>query len=284
MRLKPGSGAWWQATAIAALLVAIAAAAQPAPQRIVSLVPAATEMLFAVGAGPQVVAVSSYDAFPPEVERLPRVGALLDPDLERILSLRPDMVVIYGSQRDLEQQLERSGVGVFRIVHGGIAEIETTMTALGARAGHGEETRREVDRLRAQIARVRARVAGRPRPRTLIVFGRAPGSLRNLYASGGYGFLHDMLEAAGGENVFADVIRESVQASTEMILARRPEVILELHPEPPATPDLEAWQTLPSVPAVAQKRIHALTGSDLVIPGPRVGDGIERMARALHPD
>ena len=79
-----------------------------APSRIISLVPAVTEMLFAVGAGPRVVGVSSFDHFPKEVERLPRVGALLDPDVERILSLRPDLVVVYRSQTDVLAQLGRA--------------------------------------------------------------------------------------------------------------------------------------------------------------------------------
>jgi iron complex transport system substrate-binding protein len=85
--------------------VACGREATPAPgkaQRIVSLVPAVTEMLFAIGAGPQVVGVSSYDHFPAEVEALPKVGALVDPDTERILSLRPDLVVVYGSQSDVD--------------------------------------------------------------------------------------------------------------------------------------------------------------------------------------
>ena len=84
-------------------------------RRIVSLVPALTEMLFAIGAGPQVVGVSSFDAFPPEVKNLPRVGALLDPDTERILSLRPDLVIIYGSQTDLQTQFERAGIQHVRL-------------------------------------------------------------------------------------------------------------------------------------------------------------------------
>ena len=75
---------------------------------------------------------------------------------------------------------------------------------------------------------MRTRVAGKPRPRTLLVFGREPGSLRNIYASGGRGFLHDMLVAAGGEDVFADIDKESVQARPRLILARAPDVILEL--------------------------------------------------------
>src|SRR5688500_14437022 len=92
--------------------LAALAALQPSatPTRIISLIPAVTEMLFAIGAGPQVVAVSSFDRYPPEVEKLQRVGALIDPDVERILTLRPDLVAIYNSQTDLRAQLERAKV------------------------------------------------------------------------------------------------------------------------------------------------------------------------------
>ena len=92
-----------------AALLAIPVSAQR-PQRIVSLIPAVTEILFAIGAGPQVVGVGSFDTFPPEVSKLPRVGALLDPDTERILSLRPTLVVTYGSQTELQTQLARAGI------------------------------------------------------------------------------------------------------------------------------------------------------------------------------
>ena len=106
------------------------------PGRIVSLVPAVTEMLFAIGAGPQVIAISSYDQDPPEVQRLPRVGALLDPDVERILSLRPDLVVTYGSQTDLKQQLDRASIPIFDYRHAGLADITATIRRLGAATGH----------------------------------------------------------------------------------------------------------------------------------------------------
>ena len=95
---------------VLALVLTTCAFAQAKPARIISLVPGATEMLFAIGAGPRVVAVSSYDKEPPEVTSLPRVGALLDPDVERILSLKPDLIVVYGSQHDLVRQLQRTGV------------------------------------------------------------------------------------------------------------------------------------------------------------------------------
>lgn len=267
--------------------VTLVSAAQ-APQRIVSLVPALTEMLFAIGAGPQVVAVSSYDEDPPEVRSLPRVGALLDPDVERILTLRPDLVITYSSQDDLRTQLQRAAIPTFDYRHGGLPAITGTLRALGTRTGHPSEAARTAQAIEARLAAISARVSGRPRPRTLLVFGRERGALRNIYASGGQGFLHDMLEAAGGANLFADIERESVQATTELILARAPEVILEVRSTDVLTPEAAAreaatWNTLSSVPAVRHRRVVVLTGKGLTVPGPRVADVVESMSRALHP-
>jgi iron complex transport system substrate-binding protein len=259
------------------------------PARIVSLVPALTEMLFAIGAGPQVVAVSSYDEFPPEVKTLPHVGALLDPDVERILALRPDLVVSYGSQTDLQAQLTRAKIRVFSYRHAGLAGIFTTLQELGAAVGRAAEGERLAREIRARLEAIQARARGRPRPRTLLVFERDPASLRGVYVSGGVGFLHDMLGIAGGVNVFADVARESVQPSVETMLARAPEVILEIRAAGLlAAADVDqakrVWSALASVPAVRHGRIQILDGEHLVVPGPRVVQGTEALARALHPD
>jgi iron complex transport system substrate-binding protein len=282
--------AGWMVAAVLTT-VGLTATAQPAPgapRRIISLVPALTEMLFAIGAGPQVVAVSSFDTYPPEVGRLPRAGALLDPDVERVLALTPDLVAVYGSQVDLKRQLERASIPVFDYRHAGLAGLFSTMRALGARTGHAaraEEVARELER---RIDEVRRRTATRPLPRVLLVFGREQGSLRNIYASGGRGFLHDMLSAAGGVNVFADVAQEAVQATTELVLARAPDVILEVHERADWTDADSAqaravWSRLPGVPAVKQGRVVVLGGEGLVVPGPRVAVAVERMAGALHP-
>ncbi|MBI2189069.1 MAG: ABC transporter substrate-binding protein [Acidobacteria bacterium] len=169
---------------------AIASRPATAPAtRIVSLVPALTEMLFAIEAGPQVVAVSSYDDFPPEVQRLPRVGALLDPDVERILSLRPDLVLTYGSQDGLEAQLARAGIRTYSYRHGGLEVLFRTMSELGTATGHAAEAGRTASGIRRQLDAIRARVRGRSRPRVLLVFGREPQSLKQVYVSGGRGFL-----------------------------------------------------------------------------------------------
>jgi iron complex transport system substrate-binding protein len=256
--------------------------------RIVSLIPAVTEMLFAIGAGPQVIAVSSFDEYPPDVEKLPRVGALLDPDLERILSLKPDLVIVYESQVDLRKQLDRASIPTFVYKHAGLADVTETMRQVGARVGRDKEASAAIARVQQHLDQIRARVQGRLRPRTLLVFGRDAMTLRGIYASGGIGFLHDMLGVAGGENVFADVKQQSVQATAELILARKPEVIIEFRPGKMA-PDREAqevaaWSGLAAVPAVRNHRIVLLTDQRTVVPGPRVAEGTELLARALHPE
>jgi iron complex transport system substrate-binding protein len=261
--------------------------ADRAPRRIVSLVPSATEMLFAMGAGPRVAAVSSYDRFPPEVERLPRVGALVDPDVERILSLRPDLVVAYGSQTDLLAQLKRASIPVYVYRHGSLADITAGMRELGARIGLAASADSAAAAVERGLDEVRASVAGRPRPRTLLVIGREPQSLRAISVSGGFGFLHDLLELAGGDNVFGDVKRESMMVATETILAKQPDVILELHYSDSASRDTEArerdaWKLLPGVPAVRNGRIYLLYGGEFVVPGPRVVLTARAFARVLH--
>ena len=125
-------------------------------------------------------------------------------------------------------------------------------------------------------------------PRVLLVFERQPGTLRDVYASGGIGFLHELLEIAGGDNVFADVARESVQPSQETLLERSPEVILEVRAEglieaPESSRERDVWAALPSIAAVRSGRVYFLSGPHLVVPGPRVGQAAEDLARVLHP-
>ncbi len=292
----------WQRTLLVAALAAgtfvsaLAAQTQhPVPAksgpraatRIVSIVPAVTEMLFAIGAGPRVAAVSSFDHFPAEVEALPRVGALLDPDMERILSLRPDLVVTYGSQADLQVALKRAGIRTYSYRHGGVEGALRTIRELGPLTGTEAGATAAAASLQARLDGIGRRVAGRPRPRTMLVFGRQPGTLRSLFVAGGVGFMHDLLTIAGATNVFADIKRESVQPSQELLLVRKPDVVLELNAGQTTVDVSEAvraWAALGSVPAVREGRIHALAGAYLVVAGPRLGDAAEAIARAVHPD
>ena len=278
--------------AIALLLTVLlptTGAGQPHPQRIVSLVPALTEALFVIGAVNQIVGVGSFDAIPSEIAGLPRVGGLLDPDLEQILSLRPDLVVLYGSQTDQLAQLTRAGIATFSYVHGGLAHSISTLRRLGDRTGRTNEARQVVSTITSKLARLSMLLGGRRRPRVLLVFGREPGSLRNIYASGGVGFLHDMLEAAGGRNVLADLPRESIQLTSEAILTTAAEVIIELTYDDGMTrqnqrAERAVWNELSAVPAVRNRRVYLMLGTHFVQPGPRLAETTKAIARILHPD
>jgi len=268
--------------------VAWPASAQTA-RRIVSLVPNVTEILFAVGAGSQVVGVSTYDDFPPETRALPRVGALLDPDTERIFSLRPDLVIVYGSQTELEAQFTRAGIRVFAYRHSGVGNVLQTIRDVARLAGRAADGDRVVRDVQSQLDAIRMRVRGRPRPRTMLVIGRDAGALRGVYVSGGIGFLHELLDIAGGDNLFGDIKRESVQPSNETMIVRAPDVIIELHAgDPPAAAavqkERDAWNLLASVPAVRNMRVHLMYGGYLMAAGPRLGRAAEALARALHPE
>ena len=152
----------------------------------------------------------------------------------------------------------------------------------------GEPAADVADSLDAHISAVRRRVAGRPRPRTLIVFDREKVALRGIYASGGVGFIHDMVDAAGGDNAFADVKQQAVQATTELILARRPEVILELRADPldagARAREIAVWNALTSLPAVRNSRVYFLDEQKTVVPGPRVAEAVELIAHTIHPE
>lgn len=277
------------ATAGAAQARGTTPAKPAAVRRIVSLVPALTEMLFVIGAGPRVVGVSNFDTYPPAVQKLPRVGALLDPDTERILALHPDLVITYGSQDDARTRFERAGIRVFAYRHGGIREVLATMRELGVATGNAAEAAAAAQQMEARIEALRAKVRGRPRPRTALVFDRTPQTLRGLFVSGGVGFMNDMLDAAGAANAFGDIKRESVQPSQEQLLMRAPDVIIEvrarglLNPADTAA-DAATWKALASVPAVKSGRVLFLAGEPLVVPGPRLVEGIDMLARAIHPD
>jgi iron complex transport system substrate-binding protein len=289
----------WRARFVIGVLLAAAAIAcgrggQPAtanlppPQRIVSLVPAVTEMLFAIGAGPKVIAVSSFDHWPPAVNDLTKVGGLLDPDIERIISIKPDLLVADASQAEVIAKAKSAGIRLYPYSLGGLDNLGKTMRDLGAVTGVGPQADAAAASVDARLASIRRRVAGLTRPKTLLVFGREPGALRSIDVSGGVGFLHDIVQLAGGDNVFGRENREWVRVSVENIIATAPEVIIELHYGYHLTParlrtEMEAWSRLPVVPAVRNHRVYLFEGDQFVVPGPRLVDAATDIAAVIHP-
>lgn len=257
------------------------------PRRIVSIVPAVTQMLLAIGAGPQIAGVSSFDDSQ-EVASLPKVGALLNPDIEKLFSLRPDLVVLYESQIEEHAQLKRAQIKTFLYRHGTLPDIPKTLRTIGKRIGKEFEAEQVALGIETELQELKKRTTGLPKPKTLLVFGREPNSIRNVYASGGVGFLHDILEVAGATNVFADIPREATRPSSETILSVSPEIIIELRSKNATENNIQtngnAWKTFSSLPAVQSEQIYVLTGPDLVVPGPNVAHIAKQIANLIHPE
>src|SRR5258705_13076398 len=195
---------------IAAALVAVAtcvALAQPREPvaRIVSTLPTATEMLFALGLGDRVVGVSAFCRYPPQVRSLPSVGNVLRPDFERILTLRPDLVVIADRTPELAGRLTAAHVPFVAVPMTTLADVSTAMLRIGAAAGIEPHAREVVAGLEARLRRVSALAVARPRPRVLVIVGRHPATLSGIVAAGRGSYLDDLVTLAGGDNIVSRV-------------------------------------------------------------------------------
>lgn len=245
------------------------------PQRIVSIAPSVTEILFAVGAAPQVVGVSSADDYPPEVRYKPRVGGV-QLDYERIAILRPDLVVGVASlQRPALERLRVLGYRVMAVDPRSLSDTYGTIQMIGRVTGRGGAARVVLDSMRARESRVTHAVAGSPKPRVFVEIWDQP------FMTAGRGtFLDDLLRLARGTNIFAE-LAEWPQVSEEQILARNPQVILTTSPVADRILRREGWQ---QVAAVRNRRVHELNAAWVARPGPRLVQGLEQIARLLHPD
>jgi iron complex transport system substrate-binding protein len=259
------------------------------PQRIITIAPNSAEIICALGAGERIVGVSKFCVYPPQLRDRPRVGGLFDPDLEKITALTPDLVVLRGRSQSLERLCDKLNIAVYHDRTEKLGDIETCVTELSRRLGRVEEAAALVERFRARLDAIRKRTEGRTRPRVLLTVSRRPDRIANLLTTGKGTFLDEMLELAGGENVFGHLDLAWPQVSPEAIVARRPEVIIELLPELTLTDELERqmrgqWQQLGPLPAVAGRRTYFITDDHALIPSLRYVEIIEKVSRILHPE
>jgi ABC-type Fe3+-hydroxamate transport system substrate-binding protein len=251
--------------------------------RIVSLSPHATEGLFALGAGATVVGVDDYSTEPPAARGLPRVGAYIDPDLEGLVALRPDLVVLAGTQRALAERLELLELPTLVAPDTRLDDVFATLELLGGAVCRPEPAAALSARLRGEIAAAAPR-DGR-RVKAVLVVDRPAGELRQFYVAGPDNFLGDLLTAAGAENVFGDAANPFPQVSLEPILAADPALVLELVPGVDAATAAERvalWRRVaPGLRAVRQGGVAALTEPWLPVPGPSVGRSVARLAELV---
>jgi ABC-type Fe3+-hydroxamate transport system substrate-binding protein len=250
----------------------------PKAERIVSLNPTATEILYAVGAGPRLVGRTAYDMFPAGVVKVKDLGPGLRPNVEAVLSTRPDLVVLYASEsnRDAARRLRASGVrtATFRIDR--IRDFNRVTRLLGELVGDTTAARVTVDSVNATLDRVRAATKDAPHPKVFWPFWESP-----ILTVGGGSFVNEIIEIAGGRNIFADLPQPSPAVAFEELLRRDPDVLLT-GPKTRAKLIGDArWRTLHAV-----RDGHVLVIDTTIVngPGPRVGSSTVGVARLLHPE
>jgi iron complex transport system substrate-binding protein len=271
---------------LAALLAWSVIAATPAlPQRVVSLAPSVTEIVFALGAGDRLVGVSTYCDYPPEAAKIDRIGTFLQPDIERILARRPDLVIGVPSpgNRVPVERLAELGAKVLIVDPERIADIFAAIRTIAAALGVPERGERLVADIEGQLGAVQARLAGAPRPRTLMLVGRAP-----FVAAGRGTYQDELIELAHGDNLGAAGGERWPNLGLEFIVARAPEVIIDasMGSEEPTdrSTALAFWDAFPTIPAVRDHRLYGYRAYELLRPGPRVAQTLETVARFIHPE
>ena len=246
-----------------------------------SLVPSVTETLFALGVGDEVVGVSSYDDYPPEVMKLPRVGSFLTPNLEAIAALRPTIVIgrsISSNQREV-QALRALGYEVLLIEDDSLPQIEQSIRTIGKRMGRKPRADAIIAGIEANVNDVRARVHPLPVRPALMLVGHQP-----IVAVGPGTFLDDLIKIAGADNIADATAQQWPQLSIEYIVAMRPEVIIDGQMGSDPQSPTQFWDAYPTIPAVKNHRVVGYPEDPTLHPGPRVGATLEMIAKLIHPE
>ena len=261
---------------------------EPLPQRIVSLSPSVTEILYGIGAWPQVIAVSQYCTYPDDVKNKPRVNGWDKTNLEQVMALKPDFVIGVDAQEPfLRDKLNGLGMGSLFVKSQTLADILASIEEIGRATGHEQEATDLSAKTRGEIDAVRKAVADLPHPRVLCVVDRVPGTIRDLYTATRGSYLDELIDIAGGESIAPLAEHGYGKINKEAVLTLNPEIVIDMvqgskgkFGEDP----IAVWNELGEIRAVRDKHIYSLTDPSVIHPSQFVGHTAQVFARALHPE
>lgn len=261
-------------------------------QRIVSTAPSVTEMLYALGLGERVVGVTTFCRYPPEAAAKPKIGDYVRPNLEAIVVLKPDLVVMEATGIRRAERLPALKLNVLEVDDGTLAGIYESLRKIGAAAGVPERAAALRSNMQAALEDLRRRTRGLAPRRLLFVSGRTPARLEDLIVVGRGSYLNELIEVAGARNAFADVGAPYLKVSLEQVLARNPEVIVDMGEmaqtagvsEEQKRAVVTLWERQPALAAVRERRVFAVAADIFVVPGPRVVEAARALARMVHPE
>jgi iron complex transport system substrate-binding protein len=252
------------------------------PQRIVSLAPAMTEVLFALGLEKRIVGVTEYCNYPRQAKSKPKIGGIVNPSVERILAQKPDLVIgMRLNPKPVLRSLAKAGVPTFAAEPRSVKDVMGTITTVGALTGTRDAARALVSRMDARLREVEKKMRGAPRPTVALLYSEAP-----LWVAGGGTFPDHVIRLAGGRNA-AEEVHGYKQYSVEALLARNPDVILLTSMEggdnAGRVRDFMRRPSMRGLSAVKRNRVYMIDADLVDRAGPRIVDGVAEVADKLHP-
>ena len=253
----------------------LSASALTPQMRIVSLAPNITEMLFAIGAGDDVVAVDQDSDYPAQVNALPKVNVFNTVSVEQIIAQRPTLILAWGGGTSLSliEWLRQLGMNVRVIYTPTLADIPLAIRALGALTFHQDTAYPLAEQFTQQLQNLKQQYQySMTKPTVMIELSQNP-----LYVAAGNGIQSQIIQLCGGQNVFQSLVGEARLVTTERVLQLNPQYIIGLTPV-----DLSSWSQWPSLPAVKNQHLITLNADLIARPGPRILQGIQQVCQALH--
>jgi iron complex transport system substrate-binding protein len=277
--------AWW----LALLNVFAGLPVYGEPQRIVSTAPSITELLYALGLGDRVAGVTRFCRYPPEAQKKPKIGDYVNPNLEAIAALKPDLVIIQTNPARLAERLGALHLRVLEINQENISALFQSIRIVGNATGRSAAAEKLAALIRSQLDGIHQRVAALPPVRMMFVVSRSPNRLDGLVVVGKASYLNEVIQLAGGENVFRDAVASYPEVSLEEVIARNPEVVIDTGDmgdpgeKQHARQVIALWQRARAVAAVRNNRVFPVTADFYTIPGPRVVNAAQQILDMLHP-
>ncbi|MFQ5441715.1 MAG: ABC transporter substrate-binding protein [Thermodesulfobacteriota bacterium] len=263
----------------------------PPCDRIVSLAPSITEEVFALGLGEKVVGVTRFCDYPPAALKIKRVGGYFDPNYEAILALEPGIVILLPEHREAREYMEELGLNTFTVNHGNISGILNSAAAMGRLCGAEEKAGEITSEIESRMKKIKEKTAGLKRPGVMVSINRdiSSGTLKDVYIAGRDGFYDEMVNLAGGRNVYRGALVKYPVVSGEGMVSLNPDVIIDVVPDfrgrgVNVETALKDWRSIPGLKAAETGRVYLLGGNYVARPGPRFILILEDMARAIHPE
>jgi iron complex transport system substrate-binding protein len=243
---------------------------QTIPQRIISLSPNITEMIYDLGVQDRLVGDTDFCKYPPEADKKEKIGGWIDPNFEKIVSLKPDLVLAQAFHEKAIPTLRKLHVPVVVLHCDSVQEILETYDQLGKMLGCEKQAQAARRSLEKRLATVKKRGQGQKPLSVLFVVDRTAGTLSQIYGVGPKNFVDELIHMAGGVNVLHDAKAGYPLVSKEELIQRDPDVIIDAvlsHGDPNARPPKD-WSQLPTLKAVRQGHVYFFTNGDFLIPGP----------------